>query len=147
MQCVAASRQLRLPPAQHLLKALASEPESLRGARLRSALTERVLDHAALQRLDRLVERTKRGCGARARREGLGEMSGGERMTVVGEGHRALDLVFELAHVARPGITAEELERFGGDGRHGPPRAPARLAQEIVGEGGNVLGAVAKGRE
>src|SRR5262249_60310688 len=74
-------------------------------------------------------------------------MSGAERMTVVAEGHRALDLVRELADVARPRIGAEELERFGGDRGHGPPRAPARLAQEIGGEGVNVLGAVAKGRQ
>src|SRR5215470_4468372 len=138
---------LWLPAAQHLLKALASEPEPLRGAGLRSALAQRVLDHAALQRLDRLVERAERWRGARAGRDSLGEMSGAERMTVVAEGHRALDLVRELAHVARPRIGAEELERFGGDRGHGPPRAPARLAEEIVGEGGNVLGAVAKGRQ
>src|SRR5215470_2767581 len=138
---------LWLPAAQHLLKALASEPEPLRGAGLRPALAQRILDHAALQRLDRLVERTERWRGARPGRDALGEMSGAEWMTVVGERDRALDLVRELAHVARPRIAAEELERFGGDRWHGPPRAPARLAQEIVGEGGNVLGAVAKGRQ
>jgi len=102
---------LGLAPAQHLLEALAGEPESLCGARLRSALTQGVLDHAALERLHGLVERAQRGRGARAGRDALGEMSGSERVAVVGERHRALELVLQLAHVARPRIAPEQLER------------------------------------
>src|SRR5206468_8669965 len=134
---------------QHLLEALTGEPESFRGAGLRSAFPQRVLDHPALERLDGLVERTQRGYdgGAGPRGNALGEMPRGERVAVVREGHRALDLVLQLADVSRPRIAAEELERLHPHRGHGAARPPAGLAQEVVGEGGDVLNPLAKGRE
>src|ERR1700730_1254114 len=136
--------QLGLAPAQHLLEALTSEPESLRGPGLRPALAQRVLDHPALERLDGLVAGTRRRNGAGAGRDAVGQMRGSERATVVCERHRALDLVLQFAHVSRPGVAAEELERLYPDRQYDPPRPPAGVVQQVVNEGGDVLGPLAK---
>src|SRR5215471_19152802 len=132
-----------LAALQHLLEALAAQPQALGRARLRSALAERVLDHLALQVLDRGRERAR----ARWRPGGLdarGEMLGANRLARVGQGDGALDLVLELADVAGKRIGLQERHGVGRDRRDRPARAPAGGSQERLRERGDVPGALAQ---
>src|SRR4029453_18015962 len=60
------------------------------------------------------------------------------------EDDRALDDVLELAQVARPRIARQEIERFGGESVDLLIHLRLGLAQEVVGEDGDVLGALAQ---
>src|SRR5437899_3467932 len=59
---------------------------------------------------------------------------------------RALDRVLQLAHVTRPGVAEKAFEGLGRQAELATELA-ARPREEMLGQGGNVLAAVAKGRE
>ncbi len=86
---------------------------------------------------------TAGACAARAD-DPLREVGGAQRLPVVGERHRALQLVLQLAHVARPRIGAQEAEGLGAHRRHRAPGVAAGLAEEVLGERGHVLGPLAQ---
>src|SRR5437879_12337099 len=89
--------RLDIPPPQHLLQALARETEPLGRARLRPALAERVLDHAPLEMLDRVVERRRCPRGRPIDPDPLGQMFGRDRLARIDERDASPDLVLELA--------------------------------------------------
>src|SRR5438552_9476035 len=107
--------RLDIPPPQHLLQALARETEPLGRARLRPALAERVLDHAPLEMLDRVVERRRCPRGRPIDPDPLGQMLGRDRLAWVGERDGSLDLVLELADVAGKRVRAQARHRLGRD--------------------------------
>src|SRR5262249_1750245 len=130
----------------HLLQALPREGEPLGGARLGAAFAQRLLDHAPVELLDRVVEGEGRGGARLAPPQALRELSETDRLSGVGESHRALDLVLQLAHVAREGIGAQAAQGFRRDPGHRPPRALAVDPEEVLGEGRDVLDPLAERR-
>jgi len=122
-------------PAQHLLEALAGEPEPLRGAGLRPALPHRVLDHPALEAigpyLDRLAEDWTNGVD-----HGMAWP-----LKIVAAKHRSVMSAWKVADIALElaggfGIfVASGAERLLRDARLGRihPANPA-LTHEIVGK-------------
>src|SRR6185312_15064436 len=125
------------------------DPQDLGGAR--AAAVHRLqdaLDVAALDLVkgEALADQADHGVGVRR---------GAERRLHVGQrgqrrrgGHRQpLDDVLELADVAGPGAGGQEVERLGlepDQDRAGPPGQA--LLQEVLGQRGHVLAALAQGR-
>src|SRR5262249_59566442 len=94
-------RPLDISTPQHLLQALTRQAQPLGRARLRSALAQGVVDHAPLEMLDCVVERRWCVGGGSMNPHPLGQVLGCNRLAGIGERDGALDLVFELANVAR----------------------------------------------
>ena len=61
--------------------------------------------------------------------------------------HRPFHDVFQLAHVAGPGIGGESAQGLGGDFLNFPAQFSGVLVQEMKAERGNVLAAVLEGRD
>src|SRR5262245_524012 len=91
--------RLCLAAAKHLLEALAREPQALGRARLRTAFAQGVLDHATLELLDRRAQRHWTIELLSADADPLGQMLRADGPSILGQRHRALDLVFELSDV------------------------------------------------
>lgn len=55
-----------------------------------------------------------------------------------GQNHRPFDDVFQFAHIARPVIEHQHVERWGGNALDVHPHLPGKLADEMVGQGDDV---------
>src|SRR5205823_6884253 len=77
----------------------------------------------------------------------LGEEVLGERRAGVGEQHRALDLVGELAHVARKRVAGEQRERLVAGLADGLLQLRREPSRQMPGEGRDVLPPVAQRRQ
>ena len=64
----------------------------------------------------------------------------------LGEGHRSLDAVLQLSHVARPGVREERVRGAPGEAEH-PALARLGAAQHVVGDRQDVAAAQAKRRD
>ena len=64
-----------------------------------------------------------------------------------GQNHHALDEVFELADVARPGVSEEQYLRLGREPADHLVERAVRLGQEMPRQRQDVLGALAQGRD
>ena len=104
-------------------------------------------DHRSTRSRTRRRRSESRGCAAtRAARDFLGQIL--ERDGVAGgEDHGALHAVFQLAHVAGPGVAADRLHRVARDLRRAGGLAQAVLVDEILDEQRHVVGAVAQRRQ
>src|SRR5216683_2486196 len=116
---------------EHLLQTLARQSEPLGGAGLRAALAQRVLDHPPLELLDGVVEGLRRGRPAAGVADALGELLETDGLARVGEGHRSLDLILQLAYVARERVRPEASQGLRLDRRDRAPGPLAVHAQEV----------------
>src|SRR6184192_1936671 len=124
---------LDISPPQHLLQALARETEPLGRPGLRPALAQRVLDHAPLEMLDRIVERRRCPGGGPVDPDPLGQVRGRDRLAGVGERDGALDLVLELADVAGKRVGAQARHRLRRDRGHRAPGPRPIEDEEVLG--------------
>lgn len=53
----------------------------------------------------------------------------------------SLNYIFQFAHVARPGITAEQLKSISGDTEHIAVHSPVEMPDEVISQQGNIAAA------
>ncbi len=98
---------------------------------------------ARARRLRALWDRAQRGA------DPIRDVSGTQVLAGLGQGQRALDLVLELAHVARPLVDLEQTQRLGIQVAAALARTPIDAREEVPGprEGGRAGCRGAAGRD
>src|SRR5262249_39334838 len=93
----------------------------------------------------RLPRQLRRGTELKPGRD-VGRQVLGLDAVAPGQDGRALDRILELAHVARPRVAEQPLDRLGRESQLAAELA-ARAGEEVLGEGRDVLAAIAERRQ
>jgi len=94
-----------------------------------------LLDHFAFERLTRLLEG---GAWWRIPRLSQIEILNGETLPLAHD-HRASHSVLQLAHVARPRVLLDGVDRLGTEGKAGLPALGGELLQKGLGQQVDVI--------